>query len=145
MKAKSEEKLANIGAGRNAMKLGATVTGGGVGMFNGVQDAFLGSGAGASTMQGIDALGTMGQSLVASGKKGLTPQALASSWLENPQLLGAAANIPGGVGQAAQQALRALQERGQDGLKARLFTLQAEPWLRKAISQDNSDEAKQSR
>lgn len=111
----------------NRMSLLAPSLGFGLGGFPG---AALGSAAAVGSNLAIDIGGAFGGQLAASGRRALTPAALASSWLENPSVLQSVAQRQDPMGRSAAWALKGLQESGADGLKSRAFILAMDPQIR---------------
>lgn len=148
----AKDKLGNLAAGKAAMAKLASIVAGtvGGGLAEGPKGAALGAFAGLKTPEagrilvgGIDALGNVGQNIVSNAKEGMTPGAIAGSWLNDPLSLRRAAQSPGVVGDIARTVAEDAQERGIDAAKARISAMQSIPSVRRALFQPGEDKEKQ--
>lgn len=121
----------NRDTGRNALNRLSSAVLPAIGFSaGGMTGAAIGGAAALGNNLAIDVFGALGSKMAASGRKNLTPGALASTWLENPSILQSVAQRPDALGRSASWALQGMQDRGVDGLKARAFVLALDPQIR---------------
>lgn len=141
-------KDTNREMGRSALKKISAVGGALSGALSGnAYGGFIGAGGGmaagaASGLLGgqvLDVVAGIGTALARSGAKNLTPAALASSWLENPKLLGSLASRPDNIGRTAAWVLGGAEAGGSQAVMARAFTAAMDPTLRSMFTEKPKD------
>lgn len=89
---------------------------------------------------GIKAAGTIGRAAQKFGAEMASPESLAKSWLADPSLLRPLAQRQDQLGAGARFVLEGLNDAGADGLKARMFVLQTQPWFRAMFAAQQNQE-----
>lgn len=93
---------------------------------------------GKMSQDAIDIGAALGGMVEESGRRNLTPEAMARSFAANPSVLHHLAQRGGAVGQGAQYVLEGLQKGGMEGLKARALIFAMNPAVRAEMDQSQA-------